>query len=211
VEELQIEQGQIVSQKDAEKRISYGDAVFHSPRCVGHLLNSFYQYVPDTVRLTPQGYANVSAAYAFSAQAAEVEVDTETGQVRVLRFTVAQDVGKAINPIAVEGQIEGALAQGMGYALTEELIVDPETGRVVSDCLDRVMLPTVMDIPEEQIFLVETHDPEGPYGAKGVGEIGLNPTAAAIANAVYNAVGYRAHKLPIEAEDVYYFLHPEKR
>ena len=210
-EELQIEQGQIVSQKDAEKRISYGDAVFHSPRCVGHLLNSFYQYVPNTVRLTLQGYANVSAAYAFSAQAAEVEVDTETGQVRVLRFTVAQDVGKAINPIAVEGQIEGALAQGMGYALTEELIVDPETGRVVSDCLDRVMLPTVMDIPQEQIFLVETCDPEGPYGAKGVGEIGLNPTAAAIANAVYNAVGYRAHKLPIEAEDVYYFLHPEKR
>jgi xanthine dehydrogenase molybdenum-binding subunit len=73
------------------------------------------------------------------------------------------------------------------------------------------MLATAMDIPDEKIFLVETKDPEGPYGAKGVGEIGLNPTAAAIANAIYDAVGFRPRKLPIKAEDVYFFLHPEKR
>ncbi|MEI6308273.1 MAG: molybdopterin cofactor-binding domain-containing protein [bacterium] len=208
---LFLQDGMILCREDPSKTLSYGDSVFHSPRTVGHILTSAYQYVPPTVRLTPKGYANVSAAYAFSAQGAEVVVDTQTGEIRVKRLVVAQDVGKALNPIAVEGQIEGALAQGMGYALTEELKVDPMSGKVVTDCLDRVMLPTAMDIPDEDIFLVETLDPEGPYGAKGVGEIGLNPTAAAIANAIYDAVGFRPHKLPIKAEEVYFFLHPEKR
>jgi CO/xanthine dehydrogenase Mo-binding subunit len=211
LETLTLKQGTILCREDPSKTVSYGDSVFHSPRSVGHILTSAYQYVPPTVRLTPKGYANVSAAYAFSAQGAEVVVDTETGEIQVKRLIVAQDVGKALNPIAVEGQIEGALAQGMGYALTEELKVDTTTGKVITDCLDRIMLPTAMDIPDEQIFLVETLDPEGPYGAKGVGEIGLNPTAAAIANAIYDAVGFRPHKLPIEAEEIYFFLHPEKR
>ncbi len=211
IEDVCMQNGLIFSSQDPSKTLSYGDSVFRSPRSVGHILASACQYIPPTVRLTPKGYANVSAAYAFSAQGAEVVVDAETGEIQVKRMVVAQDVGKALNPIAVEGQIEGALAQGIGFALSEELIVDQTTGKVITDCLDRVMLATAMDIPDQKIFLVETKDPEGPYGAKGVGEIGLNPTAAAIANAIYDAVGFRPRKLPIRAEEVYFFLHPEKR
>ena len=132
-------------------------------------------------------------------------MDTETGEVRVERMTVAQDVGKAINPTAVEGQIEGAVAQGMGFALTEEVITDAK-GRIITDCLEKYLMPTSMDMPEMQVILVEPIDPEGPFGAKGVGEIGLNNTAPAIANAITNAIGVRFHRLPIKAEDVYLAL-----
>ena len=151
------------------------------------------------------GSADTSAAYAFSVQVAEVVVDTVTGEIEVERITVVQDVGKAINPIAVEGQIEGAVMQGIGYALTEELITNKE-GRVISDCFEKYMMPTSMDIPEIKVILVETNDQEGPYGAKGVGEIGLNNTAPAIVNAIYNATGVKFHSLPVKSEDVYFAL-----
>ncbi len=202
VEKLEAGDGAVYSREDARLRLTYGDAVFHSPRCVGHVLTSSYQYNPPTERLRPDGYANTSAAFAFSVQVAEVVVDTWTGEVRVERITVAQDVGKAINPLAVEGQIEGAVIQGMGFALSEELITDSR-GRVVSDCLEKYMMPTAMDIPEVKVILVESADAEGPYGAKGVGEIGLNDTAPAIVNAIHNATGIRFHKLPVKAEHVY--------
>jgi len=204
-ESLVMHDGMIHPADSAEPSLSTGDAVFHSPRCVGHILTSAYQYNPPTTRLPPDGYANTSAAYAFSAQVAEVVVDTETGEVRVERMTVAQDVGKAINPTAVEGQIEGSVAQGMGFALTEEVITDAK-GRIITDCLEKYLMPTSMDMPQMQVILVEPIDPEGPFGAKGVGEIGLNNTAAAIANAITNAIGVRFHRLPIKAEDVYLAL-----
>jgi len=202
VESLVAHDGVIHPAGAAEPSLSFGDAVLHSPRCIGHILTSSYQYNPPTTRLPPNGYANTSAAYAFSAQLAEVVVDTETGEVTVERMTVAQDVGRAINPTAVEGQIEGAVAQGVGFALTEELITDAR-GRVITDCFEKYLIPTAMDMPEMKVILVESNDPEGPFGAKGVGEIGLNNTAPAIANAITNAIGVRFHRLPIRAEDVY--------
>ncbi len=204
-EQLSVRNGRIYSIKDDTRSLDYGEAVFRSPRCIGHVLSSSYQYSPPSERLTPNGYANTSAAFAFSIQVAEVLVDTSTGEVQVERMTVAQDVGKAINPLAVEGQIEGAVLQGVGYALSEELITD-SNGRVVSDCFEKYMLPTSMDVPEIRIILVESADQEGPYGAKGVGEIGLNNTAPAIVNAIENAVGIRFHHLPVKAEDVYFAL-----
>lgn len=202
VEELVFGEGRIAAQKDPSLNLSYGEAVFHSPRVVGHTLSSEYEYNPPTEKLPLSGYANVSAGYAFSVQIAEVIVDTQTGFITVEKMTVAQDVGKSLNPTAVEGQIIGAISQGIGYALTEELITD-QNGRVVTDCFEKMMIPTAMDIPRINVIIVETDDPEGPYGAKGVGEIGLNNTIPAIVNAIYDAIGVRFHHTPVGAEDLY--------
>lgn len=143
---------------------------------------------------------NISAAYGFGAQMAEVAVDTETGQVRVLRLVCANDVGRALNPMAVEGQLEGGAQMGLGYALTEELIV--RDGRVLNpDFLD-YRLFTTADMPDIETIIIETDELQGPFGAKGVGEMGGTPTAAAIANAIYAAVGVRLTRLPMTPERV---------
>jgi len=158
-------------------------------------------YDPPTKLVDKDTYkGNISAAYGFGAQAAEVEVDTETGQVRVLKIIAAHDVGRAINPMYVEGQIEGGAQMGVGYALTEELQV--REGRVLNPSLLDYRMPTALDMPQIESVIVETGDPEGPFGAKGVGEMGGTPTAAAIANAVYNAVGVRLNQLPMTGERV---------
>lgn len=158
-------------------------------------------YDPPTQLVDKDTYkGNISAAYGFGAQAVEVEVDLETGQVRPLRVVAAHDVGRAINPMSVEGQIEGGIQMGLGYALTEEVLV--EEGRVRNpDFLD-YRLHTAADMPEIETIIVETDDPEGPFGAKGVGEMGTNAIAAAVANAVYDAVGVRITSLPITGEKV---------
>jgi xanthine dehydrogenase molybdenum-binding subunit len=151
---------------------------------------------------------NISAAYGFGAQAAEVEVDMETGKIRVLKIVAAHDVGKAINPMAVEGQIEGGVTMGMGYALTEELQV--QDGRILNPTLLDYRVPTALDMPKIESVIVETDDPEGPFGAKGVGEQPTNPTAAAIANAVYDAIGVRITELPMTGERVLKALKEKK-
>ena len=158
-------------------------------------------YDPPTQLVDKETYkGNISAAYGFGAQMAEIELDVETGQVRVLRLACANDVGVAINPMAVEGQIEGGAQMGLGYALTEELVV--EEGRVLNpDFLDYRMF-TAADMPEIETILVETDDPNGPFGAKGVGEMGGTPTAAAVANAIFDAVGVRLTQLPMTPERV---------
>ena len=146
------------------------------------------------------GYGNICPAWVFGTQVAEVEVDTETGHVTVLRVVAAHDVGRAINPMAIEGQLEGSIGQGVGMALTENLIW--ENGKVLNQQLADYKLPTTQDVPKVETILVETDDPNGPFGAKGVGEAGLVPTAAAIANAVYDAVGVRIRELPITPEKI---------
>ncbi len=133
---------------------------------------------------------------------AEVEVDTETGVVRVLRFVTAIDCGKAINPMAVEGQIEGAIQQGIGYALTEDYRIDPETGAVLSDNYDRYKMPGVLDMPETEVIIIDEPDPQGPFGAKGVGEAGMVGVAPAIGNAIYDAIGVRVRDLPVTPEKI---------
>ncbi|MFW5738783.1 MAG: xanthine dehydrogenase family protein molybdopterin-binding subunit, partial [Myxococcota bacterium] len=133
---------------------------------------------------------------------AEVEVDTETGVVKVLRFVTAIDCGKAINPMAVEGQIEGAIQQGIGYCLTEDYRIDPQTGAVLSDNYDRYKMPGVLDMPDIEVIIVDQPDPQGPFGAKGVGEAGMVGVAPAIGNAVYDAIGVRIRDLPITPEKV---------
>jgi 4-hydroxybenzoyl-CoA reductase alpha subunit len=145
-------------------------------------------------------YGNVSGTYAFGAQAAEVEVDEETGQIRLVRVVAAHDVGRALNPNMIEGQIEGATAQGIGYALFEE--VRFEDGVMLNPDFLNYRVPTALDIPPITSLLVETNDEAGPFGAKGVAEPAMTPTAPAIANAIYDAVGVRINSLPITPRKV---------
>ncbi|MBI2264540.1 MAG: molybdopterin-dependent oxidoreductase [Armatimonadetes bacterium] len=137
----------------------------------------------------------------FAAQFAEVEVDAGTGLVRVVKFVTAVDCGKVLNPPLAEGQIEGAVAQGLGYALTEELRFD-EKGRIVNPNFTDYKIFTARDMPEMKTILVETHEPTGPFGAKSVAEIGINGPAPAVANAVFDALGIRFLELPITPEKI---------
>jgi putative selenate reductase molybdopterin-binding subunit len=137
----------------------------------------------------------------FCAQFAEVEVDVETGIVKVLRLITAVDCGVAINPKMAEGQIEGAVAQALGYALTEQMVFD-ERGRPLNLSFKDYNIYTAVDMPELKSFLVETYEPTGPYGAKAIAEIPINGVAPAVANAVYNAIGVRIRDLPITPEKV---------
>jgi xanthine dehydrogenase molybdenum-binding subunit len=141
----------------------------------------------------------------FSAQVAEVEVDRETGQVVVLKVVTAHDVGTVINPLAHQGQIEGGFVTGLGLAMTEELVC--EDGQILNGNLGEYKLPTISDIPPLETVLVPTRGGEGPYQAKAIGELANNATAAAIANAVADAVGCQLFDLPITAERVYAALH----
>lgn len=166
-------------------------------RCI--LGKAHYQSPSELVNPVT-GFSNISAAYTFGTQAAEVEVDPETGHVKVLKFVATSDGGRAINPVVVEGQLEGGACQGLGYALTEHLKY--KDGRVLNLTLLDYKIPGAMDVPNIKTALVETSDPVGPFGAKGVGEPGPVPTAGAIANAVYNAVGVRIKELPLTLENV---------
>ncbi|MCR4338059.1 MAG: molybdopterin-dependent oxidoreductase [Candidatus Omnitrophica bacterium] len=141
------------------------------------------------------GEGNVSGSYGFEAQIAEVEVNVETGDVRIIKMWDAHDIGKAINPQAVEAQIEGSLAMGIGYTFYEDLKF--KNGRVVNPNFANYRIPHSIGIPPMESILVETNDPEGPFGAKGMGEASLLPTSAAIANAVEDAIGVRIKDLPI--------------
>jgi CO/xanthine dehydrogenase Mo-binding subunit len=144
---------------------------------------------------------NPSPVTSFTAQVAEVAVDPETGEVKLQRFTTAHDVGKILNPVDHQGQIEGAVMQGIGYGLTEELGVDK--GRVASVNFGDYKIPNMKDIPELKMVVLESDSGPGPYNAKGIGENPIGPVAPAIANAVEDAVGIRIRDLPITAEKVY--------
>jgi len=158
--------------------------------------------VPDATALdreTGQG-ENPAVFWMYAAQAAEVEVDEETGKVKVLKIVSAHDVGKAINPSACEQQIEGALATGVGTTLMEEVKI--ELGKTLNPNFVDYKVPTSLDMPEMVPILVEATHARGPYGAKGLGEPALAPTAPAIANAIYDAVGVRIKELPITPDKV---------
>ena len=132
----------------------------------------------------------------------EVEVDTETGEVEVLKFITVVDCGTAINPMTVEGQCEGGIQQGLGYAMMEDFSINKETGVLESDNFTTYKMPSSLDMPETEIIIINKPDPKGPFGAKGVAEPGLVGIAPAIANAIYDAVGIRITDLPITPEKV---------
>ena len=157
------------------------------------------RYTYEAPKTQPLGTGgDMHFAFSFGVPAAEVEVNRLTGEVRVLRVISANDVGMAVNPLGLQGQVEGGVMMGLGNCLTEEFIV--ENGYVVTDHLARYRIPGIMLTPEITSIIVEHPVEAGPYGAKGVGEISSIPTTPAITNAIYNAVGVRVDKLPVDQE-----------
>lgn len=131
---------------------------------------------------------------------AEVEVDTETGEIQVLNYWASHDVGRMINPMLLEGQVQGGVSMGIGWALTEDMIT--QGGRIINHTLLDYRIPGSKDMPRVATHFAEPVDPSGPFGAKGIKEPALNPVAAAVANAVYDPIGIRFNELPMSAEKV---------
>ncbi len=165
-------------------------------------------YEPPSVMQDREFKGNVSASYAFGTQVVELEVDTETGIVRILKVTAAHDVGRVINQLGIEGQVEGGVVMGIGYATTEHLVV--EEGVVKNPSFRDYKLVTAPETPEIDSTFIETIDPEGPAGAKGIGEAPAICISAAIVNAIHNATGVRFTELPLTPERVLRRLKEER-
>jgi 4-hydroxybenzoyl-CoA reductase alpha subunit len=177
------------------RRISYFDIVKDAIR--GKEGNPIFGYG----HYTPHGKGMVSPAYSFGVQAVEVKVDTDTGKVDLVHIVTAHECGQVINPIGLEGQVEGASVMSAGWALTEELKSDTN-GRIINDNFRDYKLLLAGDVPEMSVIEIESYEPEGPYGAKEAGEGLTIPTAGAIANAIYDAVGVRITDMPLSPEKI---------
>lgn len=163
----------------------------------------FQYWPPKTTPLDPEtGYCKPNFAYGYVAQAVECEVDTETGKVKITRVVCADDVGKAVNPQLIEGQVEGAVVQAAGYAITENFI--QKNGVVLTDRLSTYLIPTILDIPDKvETVIMECPDKIGPWGIKGMGEMPYLPFAPAVTAAVHDATGIWFDDFPLTAEKVY--------
>jgi CO/xanthine dehydrogenase Mo-binding subunit len=171
--------------------------VYSEMKAAGKDPRVLYDYhAPATTPLGSPGDMHI--AFSFASQAAEVEVNTLTGEVRVVHVIAANDVGHAINPLGLRGQVEGGVVMGVGHALLENFIT--KEGQVVTDRMSRYRIPSIVHTPKITSIVVEDPAKDGPYGAKGVGEIVLIPTPPAITNAIYNAVGVRFDSLPVDQE-----------
>ncbi len=164
--------------------------------------NAIYNFQGESLNISGRCSFDPGGSRPFLATFVEVEVDTETGQVKVLKVVMVPDCGRAINPTSLEGQLEGAAAQGIGYALTEDFVINTDSGVLISDNFATYRIPTTLYVPEIEVVLVEKPVPSGPFGARGAGELGMMGMAAAIANAIYNAVGVRIKTLPMTPEKI---------
>ncbi len=181
-------------------RIDMGEAV-HLAKSRGVVPVGAGTFGTDTTGLAPgDGAGRPWQAYVFGAQVAEVEVDTITGEIQVLGIWAAHDVGRAVNPRGVEGQIEGGVVQALGQALMEDY--KTEKGHTTTPGFAKYILPTSLDVPKITSVIVEDPDPIGPLGVKGIGEPAMVPTIPAIMNAVYDAIGVRITSLPATPERV---------
>jgi CO/xanthine dehydrogenase Mo-binding subunit len=203
VEKLKIENGIIYDVDDSKKQMSFVQAAqLASYENGGATIIGKGSFIPPGVTMVDSEtkIGNVSCAYPFVTQIVEVEVNRETGQVKLLNIVSAHDLGKAINPMMAKGQVVGAVAQGIGFALTEEMVEDQ--GIIKNQGFKHYDMPRSLDMPPITTILVESNDPNGPYGAKGLGEPALTAIAPAIANAIYDAVGVRINSLPITPEKI---------
>ena len=186
------------------------DKAVHLAKARGVVPLSSASFGTDTTGLHPvDGAGRPWQAYVFGCQVAEVEVDTITGEVQVLGIWAAHDVGRAVNPKGVEGQIEGGIVQALGQALMEDYKL--ENGRTTTPGLAKYILPTSLDVPHVTSIIVEDPDPIGPLGVKGIGEPAMVPTIPAIMNAIYDAVGVRITSLPATPEKVRALLREKER
>jgi len=199
--ELGIKDGYIFRKDNPNNKLSYWELAGKVNKR-GDDLKAEASFFPHTDKPDPktgQG-EKVYVAYTFVTQVVDVEVDTDTGIVQVLKIYTSADIGKAINPQNVEGQIEGGTVQGIGMALMEEQVI--KEGITLNPDLTGYLIPTSIDTPHFTTQLVENEDSEGPYGAKGIGEPATIATAPAIANAIYDAIGVRIYHLPITPEKI---------
>jgi len=195
-ERLAMNDGAIFVAAEPQRRLPYervARAGHYAPGGRTLVAEAFYD--PPTTMLDKDLRGNVSATYGFAAQAVVLDVEEATGAIRVRRVVSAHDVGRALNPLAAEGQIHGGIHMGLGYALAERLVV--ENGQVLTASFMDYAILRAEDMPELVVRLIESHEAEGPFGAKGLGESGVIPVSAAVANAVHDAVGVRFTELPI--------------
>jgi CO/xanthine dehydrogenase Mo-binding subunit len=186
------------------EEVTYASGVFRAPE-PGNATISLGELMQATLTegaIVGRGVSTrLPLGVEIGAHVCDVEVDTDTGQVTVLRYTAFQDVGRALNPAAVEGQIEGSVAQGLGWALTEGFDYDAN-GRLRNASLLDYRMPTALDLPPIECVIVETPVPDAPYGLRGVGEVPIVPPAAAVANAIARATGVRVGHMPMSPERV---------
>ncbi len=202
VEDLYVQDGTVHMKGFPEKRLSIAEVSREKQfgREGGGIIGRGAYQAPTEMADKKTIYGNISPAYTFVAQTAEVTVDTETGQVDVTRLVAADDLGKILNPLAVEGQLNGEIVQGLGYAIFENLV--SEGGQLVNGSLADYTIPRSVGLPKIETIIVETDDPNGPFGAKGASECCIVPIAAVISNAIYNAAGVRITSLPITPDKV---------
>ena len=186
--------------------MSYAEVVAKAQSTFGGPIvgsGSFVQDFPEYDKSTIEGSAFAPSFHdpTFVAHIASVEVDVRTGKIRLVRYVAAQDLGFCINPLGAEGQIQGGVAQGVGYALFEEMLHD-DSGLTTNSSFGEYKLPTILDVPMIETIIVEGHLGSGPYGAKGVGEANIVPPAGAIANALADATGAHVNSLPLTPERV---------
>ncbi len=200
IKDIKCRKGKFFAQGSPEKNLLFKDVAAQATfNRHGAPLVATGFWKPPTVLPDPETkYGNISPAYPFACQIAEVEVDPHTGQVSVTNFVAAHDVGRAINPMATEGQIRGGITQGLGWTLMEDMIY--KDGKLINPDFVDYIVPSALDVPDITPILVEPIEPNGPYGAKGIGEPALNPAMAAITNAIYNATGVRVKALPVSPE-----------
>jgi CO/xanthine dehydrogenase Mo-binding subunit len=200
-EDLDLADSKVFVKSDPAQALSLEDLV---ARCAAKglpLSNLALFTAPFTDGIDPEtGQGDVFPDFTFGTQAVEVAVDTETGEVAILKSVACHDVGRAINPAAVVGQIAGGSHQGLGYAMMEDFIV--ENGVTKTPSFAEYLIPTALDFPTTEVIILESGSGVGPFGAKGIGEPSLTPAAPAVANAVADAIGVRIHDLPLTPEKV---------
>jgi CO/xanthine dehydrogenase Mo-binding subunit len=202
---LECRDGEIVVRGDLKRKATYASIAAHTRAQfrveAGFDVPRFEQPIEGTIEIPHWSFMYATAV-------ALVEVDTLTGKTRTLRFLIAPDSGKVVNPQGFRGQCEGAVVQGLGYALTENAII--ENGHLLTPNFATYLIPTIEDAPDLEVVPVETYEKTGPFGAKGVGEIAIVPVAAAISNAIYDATGVRSFTLPITPERLFNALQAKK-
>lgn len=199
-QKLVVKQSRIKSTKTS-KSVSYSDIAKHLQKSNAEMKIVAGYNVPRAEKPVEGSLEIPHMSYMYATAVALVEVDTLTGTTRVIKFFLSPDSGRIINPQSYSGQCEGAIVQGLGFALTEDTQI--ENGVVKTSNFTTYIIPTIADIPEIEIDPVETYERIGPFGAKGVGEIGIVPVGSAVANAIYNATGTRVYTLPATPENVY--------
>ena len=195
--ELEIKKGQIFIKSNPSRRISVTDLV----------KSAIYDLKGECLNISGRcSWEPKTNPYTFGASFADVEVDTETCEVRILKLIAIVDCGKAINPMTVEGQCEGAIQQGIGQCLTEDYVMNKVNGKLESTNFSTYKMPGTLDMPEVEVIIIDNQEPTGPFGAKGVGELPIISVAPAIANAIFDAIGIRIMDQPVTPEKIFMAL-----